>query len=208
MNTCVYTNLLTLAFCPSTVDNEVDPCERYNDECRRLHCPYGMARSYNADNCEQCSCEEPCAQQRCPSGTECAVDLQSDPTDGGTVFVAICRPTSKPGECPRLVNATVCQDACRTDADCRNDNKCCQAGCATVCVPPAEPLTERPPYGVGEPAPPVLEPVPEEELDIKSEEGGIATLRCYATGFPPPSIRWKKGEVVVRIEVEAAQVDR
>ncbi|XP_038104409.1 papilin isoform X3 [Culex quinquefasciatus] len=183
--------------CVKQVDNEVDPCERYNDECRRLHCPYGMARSYNADNCEQCSCEEPCAQQRCPSGTECAVDLQSDPTDGGTVFVAICRPTSKPGECPRLVNATVCQDACRTDADCRNDNKCCQAGCATVCVPPAEPLTERPPYGVGEPAPPVLEPVPEEELDIKSEEGGIATLRCYATGFPPPSIRWKKGEVVL-----------
>ncbi|XP_021693567.1 papilin isoform X5 [Aedes aegypti] len=180
------------------VANEVDPCESYNEECRQIHCPYGIARSYDPNNdCERCSCEEPCAAVRCPAGTECAVDLQSDYRDGAT-FVAICRPTSKEGECPRLANATVCQDACRTDADCRSDNKCCQAGCATVCVPPVEPPAEPvPSYPTGEAAAPGLETVPDEDLDIKSEEGGIATLRCYATGFPPPSIRWKKGEVVL-----------
>ncbi|XP_055618805.1 papilin isoform X1 [Toxorhynchites rutilus septentrionalis] len=180
------------------VNNEVDPCESHNEECRKIHCPYGIARSYDPNNdCEKCSCVEPCANARCPEGTECVVDLQSDYSDG-SAFVAICRSTTKEGECPRLVNATVCQDACRTDADCRGDNKCCQAGCATVCVPPAEPtLEEKPEHVPGAPAPPVLESVPEEELDIKSEEGGIATLKCFATGFPPPSIRWKKGEIVL-----------
>ncbi|XP_055613416.1 papilin-like isoform X1 [Uranotaenia lowii] len=194
---------VTIDECESTcsgsqVDPAVDPCQEYIEECDRIHCPYGVARSYDAhNNCERCSCEDPCANTRCPSGTECAVDLQSDHRDD-SVFVAICRPTSKDGECPRLANATICQDACRTDADCRSDNKCCQAGCATVCVPPVQPEVEQPPpYEPGVPAPPSLEPVPEEDLDIKSEEGGIATLRCYATGFPPPSIRWKKGEVVL-----------
>ncbi|XP_050088784.1 papilin-like [Anopheles aquasalis] len=33
----------------------------------------------------------------------------------------------------------------------------------------------------------------EEEFDIKSKEGGVATLPCIASGYRPSSIRWRKG---------------
>lgn len=54
----------------------------------------------------------------------------------------------------------------------------------------------RPPY-TGGIAPPELEEVPQEEVDIDISEGGVATLKCFATGFPPPTITWKRHGIEV-----------
>uniref|UniRef100_A0A182RZ90 Papilin n=1 Tax=Anopheles funestus TaxID=62324 RepID=A0A182RZ90_ANOFN len=175
--------------------NAVNPCEHYEQECSRLQCSYGIAKSYDpANGCESCQCNDPCADYYCPDGSLCVVDVQS--SGSGSEFVGVCRKTNKPGECPPLANATQCSMDCYSDAECRGNNKCCQAGCANICISPVDrPLAPSAPVQPNVPGPTVLEEVPQEELDIKSEEGGIATLRCYATGFPPPSIRWRKGEI-------------
>nr|XP_049463319.1 papilin isoform X5 [Anopheles coluzzii] len=182
--------------------NAVNPCEQYDHECSQLHCPYGIAKSYDpANGCERCQCNDPCAGYFCPAGSECVVDVQSGGAFVGTgsEFVGVCRESQKPGDCPVLANATHCSRDCNTDADCRGNNKCCQAGCALICISPVDRASvDRPTGGQpGIPGPTVLEEVPQEELDIKSEEGGIALLRCFATGFPPPSIRWRKGEIML-----------
>uniref|UniRef100_A0A453YPP4 Papilin n=1 Tax=Anopheles gambiae TaxID=7165 RepID=A0A453YPP4_ANOGA len=182
--------------------NAVNPCEQYDHECSQLHCPYGIAKSYDpANGCERCQCNDPCAGYFCPAGSECVVDVQSGGAFVGTgsEFVGVCRESQKPGDCPVLANATHCSRDCNTDADCRGNNKCCQAGCALICISPVDRASvDRPTGGQpGVPGPTVLEEVPQEELDIKSEEGGIALLRCFATGFPPPSIRWRKGEIML-----------
>lgn len=55
----------------------------------------------------------------------------------------------------------------------------------------------RPPYvGAG---PPVLGEAPPEELEKEAQEGGQAVLRCFATGFPPPTVTWMKDAVIVSI---------
>ncbi|XP_041765619.1 papilin isoform X3 [Anopheles merus] len=182
--------------------NAVNPCEQYDHECSQLHCPYGIAKSYDpANGCERCQCNDPCAGYFCPAGSECVVDVQSGGAfvGSGSEFVGVCRESQKPGDCPVLANATHCSRDCNTDADCRGNNKCCQAGCALICISPVDRASvDRPTGGQpGIPGPTVLEEVPQEELDIKSEEGGIALLRCFATGFPPPSIRWRKGEIML-----------
>ncbi|XP_053670896.1 papilin [Anopheles nili] len=189
------------AYC-SFESNAVNPCEQYETECSQLGCQYGLAKSYDpANGCERCQCNDPCADYYCPPGTQCVVDVQgAEPAVGsGSEFVGVCRPSQKPGECPQLGNATThCNIDCHSDADCRGNNKCCQAGCARLCINPVtRPAVPSGPVQPGVPTPTVLENVPEEEMDIKSEEGGTATLRCFATGFPPPSIQWRKGQITL-----------
>lgn len=90
--------------------------------------------------------------------------------------------------------------------DCHGDKKCCTAGCATSCVPPAEDITVAPPVDHGhedhQPRPPTLRPVPQEEVDVDVHEGGMATLRCFAAGYPPPTIQWKRGGLIVNFTSE------
>lgn len=49
-----------------------------------------------------------------------------------------------------------------------------------------------------EPAAPALEEKTPEEIDVIQPEGDIATLRCFATGYPLPTVSWKKDSIIVR----------
>ncbi|XP_007530953.1 WAP four-disulfide core domain protein 2 [Erinaceus europaeus] len=44
----------------------------------------------------------------------------------------------KPGVCPELQAAQNCTQECGSDGECKDNLKCCQAGCATVCHMPNE----------------------------------------------------------------------
>lgn len=33
---------------------------------------------------------------------------------------------------------------------------------------------------------------------MTAHEGGYATLRCFATGYPAPTIQWERGGIIVR----------
>ncbi len=161
-------------------------------------------KSYDASSgCERCSCEDPCERQECPEDSKCSVDVSSNDY-GETVFVAVCRQHEKAGRCPRLDNdSDQCEIECHDDADCRGDNKCCSSGCSRLCVAPEDerripqPVPTSPNRFYQEEKPTALEEVPEEELRPVAREGGVATLRCFATGFPPPSITWKRGGLEV-----------
>lgn len=126
---------------------------------------------------------------------------------------------NKTGECPNTLSDQrqqhqhsddeSCSNECHTDADCRGDNKCCAAGCSYVCVPPAvEAATEQaaePP--VHRPRPPTvhypgakaaeLEPMQPEDVNVVQAAGAVATLRCFATGYPLPTVSWRFGAVIV-----------
>jgi hypothetical protein len=49
--------------------------------------------------------------------------------------------------------------------------------------------------------PSVLEVKPETEVNVNVTEGSVATLRCFATGYPYPTIHWKRGGLVINTAV-------
>ncbi|XP_023166272.2 papilin isoform X2 [Drosophila hydei] len=195
--------------CGKPIDNEIineilpSRCETYDSECRDLRCPYGVRRvpAESQPECEQCICLNPCEGYPCPATQQCAIDV-SNSGDRDHQFVPVCRDINKPGVCPQLAtNASECARECYTDADCRGDNKCCSDGCGHLCVAPARP-TRRP----NTPPPVViypgevratLESKPPQEVDVQTSIGGIAVLRCFATGNPAPNITWSLKNVVI-----------
>ncbi|XP_068155724.1 papilin isoform X2 [Drosophila tropicalis] len=193
--------------CGKPVDNEVDNeigqsrCESYENECRDLRCPYGVRQesARSQPECTQCVCENPCENYDCPEGQQCAIEVVSS---GDRQFEPICRDINKAGECPQLAaNASNCARECYNDADCRGDNKCCSDGCGHLCVRPSRPtlppVTRAPAILYPGDVKAALEPKEQHELDTHTSIGGIAVLRCFATGNPPPNITWSLKNVVI-----------
>lgn len=180
-------------------------CEEFENECNQISCPYGVRRVPVDEECQRCECNNPCSDYACADGEQCAIEISSEVSGQ---FVPVCRPTNKPGICPQLTaNDGVCGRECYTDADCRGDNKCCSNGCGFVCVRPSSPTIRT--TAPTTPAPVVVYPgevqvtlVPKQkpELDVQTPMGGIAVLRCFATGNPAPNVTWSRSNVVVSLQ--------
>lgn len=74
----------------NTIEHGEDRCKSRYEACNSLHCPYGITRTYDHDQCERCECENPCRNHQCRHDEQCAVDLHSD-SQSGSAFVAVCR---------------------------------------------------------------------------------------------------------------------
>lgn len=175
-------------------------CHEHSENCDRIACQYDIDTSYNSDGCRVCTCSHPCQTKQCPEGSVCAVDIEYNP-ESGTNFVAVCREQEKAGECPRLANSTTCSRDCYVDSDCRGDKKCCEAGCGYVCVSPhvdqpVQPQRPQVPLYPGSYSPELEERTPE-EVNVNSAEGGHAILRCFATGYPPPTVTWHRHGIIL-----------
>ncbi|XP_044574257.1 papilin isoform X6 [Drosophila ananassae] len=174
-------------------------CDSYEAECHELRCPYGVRRQAAPaqPECTQCVCENPCDGYDCPEGQQCAIEVAGD-----RQFIPVCRDVNKPGNCPALAaNVSNCNRECYTDADCRGENKCCSDGCGQICVLPARPelpsSTQAPVVVYPGDRRVALEPKRPEELDVQTSIGGIAVLRCFATGNPAPNVTWSLKNVVI-----------
>ncbi|XP_065722467.2 papilin isoform X3 [Drosophila suzukii] len=185
------------------LDNGIgqNPCDTFDAECRELRCPYGVRRdaARSQPECTQCVCDNPCDGYSCPEGQQCAIDVsRSDDRQ----FAPVCREINKPGECPALsANASGCVRECYSDADCLGNNKCCSDGCGQLCVHPARPTqpprTQAPVVSYPGDVSAALEPKEPHELDVQTSIGGIAVLRCFATGNPAPNITWSLKNLVI-----------
>ncbi|XP_021914576.1 papilin isoform X2 [Zootermopsis nevadensis] len=181
-------------------------CEAATLECHLLQCPYGVERFVDSDDCERCQCHDPCKKYSCPNETQCAVDLYHNLQTNETEFRGVCRPTNKPGQCPKFaVSDGNCVQECQSDADCTGDTKCCFSGCVSSCLNPvfAEHITTEAPhllppesYGIQGAEPPSFEET-ESKPQVRSEEGNYVTLRCVARGRPTPTISWRKGVAMI-----------
>ncbi|XP_034936854.1 papilin isoform X2 [Chelonus insularis] len=178
-----------------------DPCSDQEDQCNVIQCPYGKEAFVDEQNCERCRCVNPCRSVQCSEGSQCSITLVASPS-GGTEYRAVCRTTTKPGQCPQVSNSTRCERECSSDADCPQDWKCCDNGCGTSCLEPA--LEQPPPVPVhnitapphgAEPAA-IQQP---EQPHVSGEEGGYVQMKCIATGNPKPVLTWKKDATVINV---------
>ncbi|VEN50612.1 unnamed protein product [Callosobruchus maculatus] len=190
------------------------PCQEVFDECTTLRCPYGVEPYVDENECNRCQCRDPCSGVACREDEQCAIDINRNKTGGTDAdFVAICRQRVKPGTCPSLQqrNETgVCDQECRSDADCALDLKCCSTGCGTSCVdpaplpvPPAQLVTQQPPRPdqtyterPQEFSPPKID-LEKFEPSVAAPIGDQAILRCAVTGNPTPKIKWSKGNILI-----------
>ncbi|XP_044730136.1 papilin isoform X2 [Chrysoperla carnea] len=187
---------------PTQVLTTESPCRAQTAHCESLKCPYGVERRIDEIGCEECLCYDPCREQVCPSGSRCVVDLKYE--NRTTIPMPQCRLESKPGQCPLLSarSSIACEQECYTDADCRDEDKCCANDCGSACVSPtapefaisteAQPAYTEPPVLSGVQAPTFEETEPQ----LEAEEGYYVTIRCVAHGFPIPRITWRKGAFV------------
>lgn len=127
---------------PHTI-SEVKPTEKVEcppSNCEQQRCPFGIDEFVDERGCSACRCSNPCYVHQCSEDKACAVEVFRD-EEGTPKAQAVCRLKVKPGTCPTNFQesnslSTECIDRCRTDADCRDDDKCCNNGCANVCANP------------------------------------------------------------------------
>ncbi|XP_043210840.1 uncharacterized protein LOC122375493 isoform X2 [Amphibalanus amphitrite] len=123
---------------PSLWDARTRSCEeqcQYDSQCSgdQRCCSNGCALVCTAPDtrklCDEISCEP---------GTACV----ESPTEDAQCF----RTDEKFGLCPKLPATGSlgggCQDTCRYDAQCADNTKCCNNGCASVCLAPRKPDCE------------------------------------------------------------------
>nr|XP_045610870.1 papilin-like [Procambarus clarkii] len=201
-DTTTTTDMLAPSLEPSgiTQPDTRDQCRESVIACQLLQCPYGVQKRVDYDECERCSCYDPCDQVRCSNGTQCAIDLIA----GGegsrrNNYMAVCRKVNKPGECPKTSGRTYqCENGCENDASCYGDQKCCYTGCGYTCVAPVQD-DQQPAYS----PPPVFTTIPavtgqaprivQFDTKVSSEENDVVVLKCVAEGSPTPTIIWYRG---------------
>ena len=113
------------------------PVECPPSDCEDQRCPFGVDEFVDERGCSACRCSNPCYVYECPEHMSCAVEVYRA-EKGEPRAQPVCRLKKKPGHCPPDLTsnalASDCVDRCRTDADCRADDKCCHNGCAHICV--------------------------------------------------------------------------
>lgn len=66
-------------------------CEVARRECEDLkNCPYGVERWMDSDNCERCSCYNPCKSHECPANQQCSLDAYRN-SEGNAEYRPVCR---------------------------------------------------------------------------------------------------------------------
>ncbi len=178
---------------PVEIPSEVRPATEASVECAPSNCedqrcPFGIDEFVDERGCSACRCSNPCYVHQCPEDMSCAVEVYRA-ENGEPRAQPVCRLRNKAGYCPVVISdsnalSSDCIDRCRTDADCRGDDKCCHNGCAHICVLPEG--GDR--SSTTTPAPRVVfpyEPYPSgnrgdtsEETEITAISGTDVTLEC------------------------------
>ncbi|XP_022704194.1 papilin-like isoform X2 [Varroa jacobsoni] len=103
------------------------------DNCGRAASCRGMGERQEVlpNGCVRCRCNHPCDDLHCKPDEKCGPELNIDGK-----YIGVCKPTNKPGQCPKLQCAEGGnrRDQCRDDSECQGAQKCCDNGCNRVCV--------------------------------------------------------------------------